>query len=103
MGEFIKNYSDKQRNALHAWCHMSAKALNNAGMFRHSPLNYKRVYKWDKDSFKIYIYKEYLRVALGKTSTEQQSSVDPSEVYLAISSHIQQEHDVVLPEWPSAR
>jgi len=53
--------------------------------------------------FKNSIYKEYLSVVLGKTSTEQQDSVDPSEVYLAISSHIATEYGVQLPEWPNNR
>lgn len=97
------SYSDKQRNALHQWCRLCAEELNKSQMWYHSPLNPKKVSRWTMERFKECIYKEYLRVALGKKSTEQQNSVEPSEVYLAISSHIQQEYDVLLPEWPSLK
>ena len=53
------------------------------------------------ERFKNAIYKEYLSTVLGITSTEKQSSVDPGEVYLAISSHILVEYGVELPGWPS--
>jgi len=97
----MKTYSDQQRRALHKWCRMCADELNKNQMWYHSPLNPNKVMRWDMERFKNAIYKEYLRVVLGKNSTEQQNSVDPSEVYLAISSHILVEYGVQLPEWPS--
>ena len=95
------NYTDKQRNALHKWCRLSADSLNKAGLFRCGCLDYRKQYRWDMESFKHYIYKPALNAYTGKLSTEEQSSVEPSDIYLAISSHIQQEHGVQLPEWPS--
>lgn len=97
------SYSDKQRKALHKWCELSADVLNKNKLFRHGVLDYRKVYRWDKDSFKHYIYKPALMAYTGKKSTEDQTSVDPSDIYLIISSHILQEHGIQLPDWPSYR
>ena len=97
----MNNYTDQQRKALHTWCRMCEKALNQCGMFRCSVLDYKKQYRWSEGDFKYYVYKPFLKLFTGKMSTEEQSSVDPSDVYLALSGHFQQEHSVQLPEWPS--
>ncbi len=96
-------YSDKQRASLHIWCEQCADTLNKNQMWYHSPLNPNKVLRWDKMRFKNIIYKEYLRVALKKESTEKQNSVDPSEVCLALTAHFQTEHGVQLPQWPSLK
>ena len=97
------NYTPQQRNALHAWCRMCEKTLNQAGMWRHGSIDYTKIYKWGEGDFKYYIYKPFLKAYAGKLSTEDQDSIDPSNVYLALSSHFQQEHNLQLPEWPSLR
>ena len=99
----MRDYTDQQRKALHAWCRMCEKALNNAEVFRHSVLNPQKKYRWGEGDFKYYVYKPFLEAYTGKKSTEEQSSVDPSDIYLALSSHIQQELGATLPEWPSLR
>ena len=99
----MSEYTDPQRKALHVWCQKCANTLNENQMWYHSPLNPNKVLPWTKMRFKNAIYKEYLSTVLNKTSTEQQDSVDPSEVYLGISGHIAAEYGVQLPEWPSNR
>lgn len=99
----MKSYTDQQRKALHAWCRMCEKTLNSKGLFRHGVIDYRKTYRWGEGDFKHYIYKPFLKVYTGKMSTEEQSSVDPSDVYLALSGHFAQEHDVTLPDWPSYR
>jgi len=96
----LNNYTDQQRKALHVWCRQCEKALNDAKLFRHGVLNYKKVYRWGEGDFKHYIYKPFLKTYTGKGSTEDQTSIDPSDIYLALSSHFIQEHNVNLPEWP---
>jgi len=99
----MSSYTDKQRGALHVWCRECADTLNKSQMWYHTPLNPNKVLPWTMLRFKNSIYKEYLSGVLGKTSTEQQNSVDPSEVYLAISGHIATEYGIQLPEWPNNR
>lgn len=99
----MSSYTDKQRRSLHVWCGQCAEKLNENQMWYHAPLNPKKVFPWTMIRFKNAIYKEYLITVLGKSSTEQQDSVDPAEVYLAISGHIATEYGIQLPEWPSNR
>jgi len=96
-----KAYSDKQRRALHTWCRQCEILLNKEGLFRISPINPKKIFRWGEGDFKYYIYKPFLKGFIGKDSTEDQSSVDPSDVYLALCGHFHTEADVQLPEWPS--
>jgi hypothetical protein len=97
------NYTNQQRKALHLWCRQCERVLNKAGLFRNGVLDYRKQYKWGEGDFKYYVYKPFLDSYAGKKSTEDQSSIDPSDVYLALSGHFQSEHGVQLPEWPSIR
>ena len=92
----------QQRKALHRWCELCAHTLNRNQMWFRPQFSNAQL-PWDKMRFKNVIYKEFLRLAMGKDSTEKQDTVDPSEVYLALSAHFQTEHGVQLPEWPSLK
>jgi hypothetical protein len=82
---------------------MCEKTLNKAGLFRHGVIDYRKTYRWLEGDFKHYIYKPFLKSYKGKESTEDQNTCDPSEIYLALSSHFIQEHGIQLPEFPSYR
>jgi len=99
------SYTAKQRRALHKWCELLAIALNDAGMHRIkvSPLDGSQVeLDWCKDSVKLDIYKFVLEALTGKKSTEDQTSVNPSDVAMHITRHFASE-GFVCPPWPSYR
>lgn len=97
----MSSYTNQQRRALHKWCRQCEQYLNQTQNWRVSPINPKRVFRWGEGDFKYYIYKPFLLAYTGKKSTEEQDSVDPGEVYLALSSHFQTDHGMQLPPWPS--
>ena len=96
-------YSEKQRKALHVWCGLLANTLNDAGRYRVmlSPINRREIeYEWDMESVKKDIYKPLLKAMTGKISTEEQTSVNPSEVAQTISKHFG-DSGMTCPPWPS--
>jgi hypothetical protein len=99
------SYTAKQRRALHLWCKQLAGSLNDAGMHRIkiSPLDGSQVeLNWCKDSVKLDIYKFVLDALTGKKSTEDQDSVNPSDVAAHITRHFASK-GFVCPAWPSYR
>ncbi len=95
--------TDKQRGAFHVWCRMCADHLNKIGFLRHDVLDPNKTFPWTMMDFKHFIYKDVLNKITGKKSTEDQSSSEPGEIYLIISSHIHTEYGIQLPPWPSYR
>ena len=98
-------YSKSQRGALHLWCEQCAKTLNDAGIYRKR----KAVFGdqeiemfWSMESFKEDVYKYILNVMTGLESTEDQTSINPSDVALVISKQYA-ENGLICPDWPSYR
>lgn len=102
--EFNK-YTKKQRGALHVWCDMCAEVLNKNDIERevkHPFKNETYSMRWTGASFKEDIYKFVLEAMTGKTSTEDQSTVEPSDVAMVISKRYA-ENGLICPAWPSAK
>jgi len=100
-----KGYSSKQRGALHVWCSMLADTLNESGRYRVilSPINRREIESpWCMDTVKQDVYKPVLKALTGKTSTEHQTSVNPSDVAQVISKHFGDD-GLICPPWPSLR
>jgi hypothetical protein len=93
----------KQRGALHVWCQMMADTLNNAGLDMCKTLAHKAEIPWTMTSLKEYVWKPTLKALSDKDSTEDQSTVDPSEVYLVLARHFGEKMGVTVPAWPSKR
>ena len=99
-------YTKKQRGALHLWCEMVAQTFNDAGFIfaTRTKFNGQEIdINWNMDLVKTEVYKPLLEVMTGKTSTEDQSTVDPSSVALELSRHFADKYGVTLPPWPSNR
>jgi hypothetical protein len=99
------SYTQSQRNALHVWCTMCARALNDAGIeceVLHPFTKEPYTMPWTKELFKENVYKWVLLAMTGKKSTEEQSTVDPSEVAQVISKRYA-ENGLECPAWPSYR
>lgn len=102
--EFNK-YTKKQRGALHVWCDMCAEVLNQNNIERevkHPFRDETYSMKWTGAAFKEDIYKFVLEAMTGKTSTEDQSTVEPSDVAMVISKRYA-ENGLICPPWPSLR
>lgn len=100
-----KNYTPKQRRALHLWCEMCAKTLNDAGIYRKRKAVFGDQYIemfWTMMSFKEDVYKYILSAMIGLDSTEKQNTVNPSDVALVISKQYA-ENGLICPPWPSRR
>lgn len=100
-----KAYTAKQRGALHVWCDQCAKTLNSYGIYRKR----KGVFGdhdiemlWNGTTFKEDVYKYVLQAMTGIESTEDQTTVTPSDVALVISKQYA-ENGLICPDWPSKR
>ena len=97
--------SKRQRGALHVWCKELAEVLNDCGRYRIiiSPIDRRgREVPWAMITVKEDIYKIVLSALTKKSSTEDQSTVEPSAVAMVISKHFA-ETGLICPPWPSLR
>lgn len=99
-----RKMTDAQRGALHVWCDQYATTLNDAGFLRKRvKLNGDLVEEdWNKITFKEDVYKVMLKALTMKTSTEKQSTIEPSDVANHINRHFSQTRGISVP-WPSRR
>lgn len=94
--------TQKQRGALHVWCEQFANKLNDAGYTR----KYLKIngdiaeVDWTMIAFKEDVYKPMLKALTLKVSTEQQSTVNPSDVANHINRHMGQLLGITIG-WPS--
>ena len=57
--------------------------------------------RWQEGDFKQGVYKPFLRIFKKKLSTKDQGPNDVNECLEALTAHIHQEENVVLPMFPS--
>ena len=97
-GEPESHMTGKQRSALHVWCRQVAAELAKAG------LDMKSVIRCEipptEHMVKENIYKPLLESMTGKTSTEEQSTIEPSMVADVITRELGQRLGITLPPWP---
>ena len=98
-------YTKKQRGSLHVWCDMCAQVLRDHGMtceVKHPFNNTTYELPWTGSLFKENVYKFVLNAMTGKTSTEDQSTINPSDVAMVINKRYA-DNGLVCPPWPSKR
>lgn len=103
--EVCDTLTPPQRGALHVWCEQYAQALNDAGFLRKKVLfatGEVVEVDWSMLTFKEDVYKVMLEALSGKTSTEQQTTVEPSEVANHINRYFAESRGFSIP-WPSRR
>ena len=101
-----KNMTRKQQSALHVWCELVARALNESNEFREviHPITKKTLeWEWTKESVKEDLYKPTLRAYCGKDSTMDQDTVEPSLIAEALSRAYAKHRGIPLPMWPSRK
>ena len=96
--------TSKQRGALHVWCDLVAKCLNDSGLELEytGPIKSLQIsVPWSMYTVKDLLYKPVLKAMTEKTSTEEQSTIDPSSVAEAIHRAFAMSKGIALPDWPS--
>ena len=96
----LNTYTPKQRKALHLWCEQVAEVLNAAGHDQRVVLKESVEIPWDKLAVKERLYKPILEAYSGKTSTEDQSTVEPDKIVDFLAVNLGEKFQVVLPQWP---
>ena len=90
----------KQNKALHLYCEMLAKALNDSGQDMRRTLKQEIDIPWTKESVKEHLFKPILELMTNETSTTKMDTVDPSAVYETLNRYTASKLGVSV-EWPS--
>jgi len=91
----------QQNRALHKWCAQVARVLNESGKDMKVVLKPEVDIPWTTYTVKDHLWKPILQIMLGKESTTEMNTVDPTQICETITRHIGQSQGVVLPPWPS--
>lgn len=100
-----KRMTETQRGSLYLWLEQVAVLLNDAGY--DLPLFLEKIGAQDvripctKINLKERFYKPILKAMTEKSSTEQQSTFDPNEVYLTASKILAEKFGITPPAWPT--
>ena len=95
-----KKRSHQQNNALHLWCAMLAKELNDAGHdFQHF-FEQGADIPWTKMMVKELIWKPVQKIVTEKSSTAEAHKTDYIEVYEILNRHLAESKGVSVP-WPN--
>jgi hypothetical protein len=99
-----RRITGKQFGALHLYCQHVADTLNDSGKDVRTVLDLMKAgveIPWTKDTVKQQLYKPILKALTLKTSTTEQSTVEPTEVVEILSKFLIDRVGVPAPEWPS--
>lgn len=100
-----KAWTPSQKGSMYIWLEDLAAILNDSGLDRVAIMEELAKHgielPWDKISTKELLWKPVLKVMSGKTSTEDQSTVDPSAICDAITRKLGQKYGVTCPPWPT--
>lgn len=94
--------TDTQNKALHLWCSMISKTLNDAGLDMTKALSHHADIPWDKEGINVKqrIFKPIQESLTGKQSTRDANRVEYNQVAEVIIRHFAG-LGVELPPWPS--
>ena len=88
-----------QNAALHKYCELLAKELNDAGYDMKKVLTKRPDIPWSMLTVKEHLWKPIQEVMTGKTSTAQAEKKEYIDVYEVLSRHIAKKFGVSVP-WP---
>lgn len=95
--------TNTQNNALHKWCELCAKALNDAGLSQYQFFEILKEHglelDWDKESFKKEVFKRTQKAMKDQESTADAKTTDYQDIYNALCRFFGN-HGVSLPPWP---
>lgn len=98
-----KQRTNAQNRALHLWCKMLSKLLNDSGMDMRTFLKEEIDIPWDEDGrmVKEHIWKPLQEVMLDIESTADAETPDYNKVYEVLVRHLADKKGLVAPPWPS--
>jgi hypothetical protein len=89
----------QQNKALHLYCEMWAKALNDAGLDMKKTLKPGIDIPWTMQSFKDNIWKVIQDATLKKDSTTEMNTTDPTLISDIINRHMSEKFGISIA-WP---
>jgi len=95
-----KQRSHQQNNALHLWCALLAKELNDAGYDMVHFFDEGADIPWTKMMVKEMIWKPVQKVMTEKVSTKEAHKVEYIKIYDVLNRHLAQKKGISVP-WPS--
>ena len=90
-----------QNRALHKFCDMLAKVLNDAGYDQMKVLRHDASIPWSMPTVKENLWKPLQQAMLNKESTTEADRKDYSEVHRVLCRHLAQKLGITCPSWPS--
>jgi hypothetical protein len=89
--------TSQQNKALHVFCSLLAKALNEVGLDMQKTLATAASIPWSGDSIKESVWRPVQIAMFKKKSTTSLSSKQVSKVYEVINRHMGENHGVSMP------
>ena len=87
----------QQNRALHKFCELLAKELNNAGLDMRATLKPGVDIPWDAHTIKRDLWKPIQRAMLDKESTTELERTEVNDVYSVLSRHLGERFGVHVP------
>ena len=95
-----KAMTPKQQSAVHVYIRQIAQALNDAGLDMKSVLKPEVEIPWTEYSVKEFIWRPVQKSMIGKDSTTDLNSAEPSDVHRVVDRHLAEKFGISRP-WPS--
>ena len=98
--EESRQRTDQQNRALHLFCRLLSKALNDAGLDQRKVMKSEVEIPWNEESVKTNLWKPIQEAMFGIQSTADATTKDYSQVYEVLTRHLQTKLGVEVPAWP---
>tara|TARA_Y200000002_G_C22471509_1_gene574776 strand:+ start:185 stop:604 length:420 start_codon:yes stop_codon:yes gene_type:complete len=89
-----KTRTSRQNNALHLYCRIAAKDLNDAGCDQRKVLKPSMSIPWTMESFKENLFKPVMAAMFGHTTTADLKTGQVGEVYDTINRELSEKFGV---------
>ena len=95
-----KRLTRPQQNAMYQFFEDLADALNAAGYDMKKTLKHDVEIPWTKQSVHDHLWVPIQTAMIGKSSTTEMNTVEPSEIYEVLNRHLGEKMGVFV-KWPS--
>lgn len=96
-----KQRTNQQNRALHLFCRLLSKTLNDAGLDQRRVLLPSVDIPWNEESVKESLWRPIQEAVIQKQSTAEAETGEYNQVYEVLTRHLSQKLGVTAPEWPS--
>jgi hypothetical protein len=95
-----KQRTNAQNRALHLFCRLLSKTLNDAGLDQRTVLKETVEIPWNEESVKESLFKPVEKAMFGHDSTTEADTTDYSKVHEVLVRHLADKFGVQVPAWP---